>query len=96
MKSISTETIFLHKITQYLFPFGRKQRDSNIIKHLLPENLYLLYIEIAQGRKNPVKLYPMLSLDHILSMLLVQSQYNNANLRDSQMLLLRYHVGVDM
>ena len=38
----------------------------------------------------------MLSLDHILSMLLVQSQYSNANLRDSQMLLLRYCVDMDI
>ena len=38
----------------------------------------------------------MLSLDHILSMLLVQSQYSSANLWASQMLLLRYYVDVDM
>ena len=37
-----------------------------------------------------------MSLDDILSLLLIQSQYSNANLRDSQMLLLRYYVDVDM
>ena len=84
------------KLRTIFFHLEESNVTHNIIKHFLPDNLYQLYTEIAQGRKNSVKLYPMLSLDHILSMLLVQSQYSNANLRGSQMLLLRYYVDVDI
>ena len=63
MKSISTGTIFLHKITLYFFRLEESNVTHNIVKHLFSENLYLVVTPAV------VKLLRIVDLEHAITLL---------------------------